>query len=141
MIFIWKWSAFPFGSFCLFGTFLVWMAPSRSSILILLKGNGIIKARRNLFLPHLGLNNFVYKYFPFLSSHLIENYYCKVFLILGKEEGAIEAELEAKVDIGNIHAIGFESATIRFRFNKKLKNTLKHVFNCIKQCNRNILEY
>ena len=64
-----------------------------------------------------------------------------MFLILGKEEGAIEAELEAKVDIGNIHAIGFESATIRFRFNKKLKNTLKHVFNCIKQCNRNILEY
>ena len=45
-------------------------------------------------------------------------------LIFDKEQGAVEAEAEAKAEIGNIYAIGFDFATIGFICNKQLKNHL-----------------
>ena len=44
-----------------------------------------------------------------------------MFFIFGKEERAVEAEVEDKVEIGNIYAIGFVPATIGLRCNKQLR--------------------
>ena len=53
-----------------------------------------------------------------------------MFLIFGKEQGAIAAEVEDKAEIGNILGIEFIPATIGVRCNNQLKYHL--------QCNMNI---
>ena len=45
-----------------------------------------------------------------------------MFFIFGKKQGAFEDEVEDKAEICNIYAIGFDSATIGFRYSKQLKN-------------------
>ena len=44
-----------------------------------------------------------------------------MFLLFGKEQGAVEGEVEAKAEIGKIYAIKFVPTTNGFRCNKQLK--------------------